>query len=284
MWPMCGAEHYDDPVSPGRYREPYSAKNRPAGYRGPDLDAWVWRRKQRAWARRPFRLVSPSRWLAQCARESALLGRNPCLVIPNCVDTEVFKPLDRRVAREILNLDPDKRYILFGAMSGTSDPRKGFHLLQPALALLAARDGIAGRTELLVFGAPRPAQPPELGLRAHYLGNFHDDVSLALLYNAADVFAAPSMQDNLPNTLVEALACGTPCVAFAIGGMPDLIDPGETGSLAEPFSAEDFARGLLAALGGDANVRRHCRERACERWSPARVSEQYHHLYLDVLS
>ncbi len=248
MWPFSGAEHYDDLQHPGRYEQGYARATRPVEYRGLDLDACVWRRKQHSWRDKRFHLVSPSNWLADCARRSALMKHQPCTVIPNCVDTDVFKPIDRRLARQLLNLDPDKRYILFGAMSSTSDPRKGFHLLQPALQQLAQRPGINGTTELLVFGASEPANPPDFGLPARYLGSFHDEVSLALLYNAADVFAAPSMQDNLPNTVVEALACGTPCVAFAIGGMVDLIHASADGVLMAPFDAEQFCSGLHDVL------------------------------------
>lgn len=248
MWAFCGAEHYDDLEHPGRYRLGYRPDTRPPGHSGPDLDAQTWRRKQRAWAKLRLHLVSPSRWLAGCAAESVLLGHQPCTVLPNGVDTAVFKPVDRRLARGILNLDPAKRYVLFGAVSSTTDRRKGFHLLQAALQQLAAQPNIRQDTELLVFGAYPPSRPPDLGLPTHYLGHFHDDASLALLYSAADVFAAPSLQDNLPNTVVESLTCGTPVVAFDVGGMPDLIENGHSGFLAAPFQTESFARHLSGAL------------------------------------
>jgi glycosyltransferase involved in cell wall biosynthesis len=279
MWPFSGAEHYDDIQYPGRYRHEYTRHNRPPRYSGPDLDAWVWRRKRRAWAERSFHLVSPSCWLAGCAAESALMARQPCCVIPNCVDTDIFKPIDRRLARGILNLDPDRRYVLFGATASTSDLRKGFHLLQPALCSLARQPGIGANTELLVFGAPTPERQPDLGLPVHYLGTFHDDMSLAVLYSAADVFAAPSMQDNLPNTLVESLACGTPCVAFSVGGMPDLVEPGITGYLAEPGNPESFMRQLLAALQQRPLGREAARNKALRTYSSILTANRYKHLY-----
>lgn len=278
MWAFCGAEHYDDLDHPGRYLKGYTAANRPASYQGPDIDARVWRHKQKAWAGKRFHLVSPSQWLAGSARQSALMGHQPCTVIPNCVDTNVFKPIARRAARKILNLNPDKRYILFGAMASTSDRRKGFHLLQPALQQLAQRDGIGGSTELLIFGANAPAQPVNLGLPAHYMGILSDDISLALLYAAADVFAAPSMQDNLPNTIVEAMACGTPCVAFALGGMTDLIEPEKTGALARPFEVPDFCDALARMLQIPPS-RARIRHAAVERYSPTRAAQNYARVY-----
>ena len=283
MWAFSGAEHYDDLDYPGRYRESYTAANRPSGYSGPDIDAWVWRRKQKAWAEKRFHLVSPSRWLADCAKQSALMGQHSCEVIPNCVDTDIFKPLDRKAARNILNLDTDKRYILFGAMSSTSDRRKGFHLLQPALKRLSERAGVAGNVELLVFGARAPVSPPDLGMPAHYLGTFHDDVSLALLYNAADVFVAPSLQENLPNTLVESLACGTPCVAFALGGMLDLIEHGITGMLAEPGDSDSLARCLFEVMKQPPS-RVEIRQKAMQAHEGKLVAAQYSALYRNMLA
>lgn len=283
MWAFCGAEHYDDLDHPGRYRQGYSPDTRPPGHSGPDLDAQTWRRKQRAWAQLQLQLVSPSQWLARCTAESALLGHLPCTVIPNCLDTAVFKPIDRRLARGILNLNPDKRYVLFGAVSSTSDRRKGFHLLQAALQQLAARDDIRNDTELLVFGAHAPAQPPDLGLPTHYLGHFHDDTSLALLYSAADVFAAPSLQDNLPNTVVESLACGTPVVAFAIGGMLDLIQNKSDGYLASAFDVSEFSGHLRASLSESLQMRRSCATTLSSRPSDD-CAIQYKNIYQLLVS
>lgn len=283
MWAFCGAEHYDDLDHPGRYLKGYTTATRPASYQGQDIDARVWRHKKKAWAGKRFHLVSPSKWLATCAAQSELMRHQPCTVIPNCVDTAVFKPIDRAQARQILNLDPDKRYILFGAMASTSDPRKGFHLLQPALQQLGLRDGIHNTTELLVFGASAPAQAVDLGLPVHYMGHYHDDISLALLYSAADVFAAPSMQDNLPNTLVEAMACGTPCVAFDIGGMPDLIDDNTTGALATPFQVDSFTQALDHMLQSPSD-RETIRAKALAKYSSAAASEQYGRVYEQAIA
>lgn len=282
MWPFCGAEHYDDLDHPGRYLKGYTAASRPASYQGPDIDASVWRHKQKAWAGKRFHLVSPSQWLASCARQSSLFGNQHCTVIPNCVDTDIFKPIDRRIARQILNLDPEKRYILFGAMASTSDRRKGFHLLQPALKHLAQLENIRNSTELLIFGASAPAQPEDLGLPTHYMGHLHDDVSLAILYAAADLFAAPSMQDNLPNTLVEALACGTPCVAFALGGMTDLIKNGVTGNLANPFQVSSFSDGMASILQAPPSSE-SIRNEALKRYSNGAAANIYRQLYADAL-
>lgn len=284
MWPFSGAEHYDDLQSPERYQHGYHATSRPTEYSGVDLDAWVWRRKRKAWSGKTFHLISPSRWLADCAGKSALFAHQPRTVIPNCIDLGRFYPIDRRQARAILGLREDRRYILFGAMSSTSDQRKGFHLLQPALKRLAEQPEIAADTELLVFGASTPLTPPEFGLPAHYMGHLYDEVSLALLYSAADVFAAPSMQDNLPNTLVESLACGTPCVAFNLGGMPDLIIHQSTGYLAPAYDSIQFAEGLVHILQQPRDtIRTSCRTHAESNYSENTVATRYLALYCKIL-
>ena len=138
---------------------------------------------------------------------------------------------------------------------------------------------MAGKVELLVFGSQAPQSPPDFGLPVHYLGTLHDDISLALLYNAADVFVAPSLQDNLPNTLVESQACGTPCVAFDIGGMPDLIDHGVTGYLARPDNAEDLAKQIFNVLFSQNVPRENMRQKAMRTYSEAVVAAQYENLY-----
>lgn len=283
MWPLCGTEHYDDLTNPERYKKGYTTTTRPSSYRGPDIDAIMWRHKQRAWAGKRFYLVSPSLWLARCARQSALMSNQPCEVIPNCVDPRIFKPLERQIARRLLNLDPQKKYILFGAMASTSDRRKGFHFLQPALHCLAKDQEVFQNTAVLIFGSSAPEQPLDFGLSAHYVGHLHDDISLALLYSAADVFVAPSLQDNLPNTMVEAMACGTPCVAFAIGGMPDLIEQDKTGALAQPFIISSLSQALAHILKSPPS-RETIRLAAMERYSPNRSANSYAQVYSRVMS
>jgi glycosyltransferase involved in cell wall biosynthesis len=248
MWAFMGTEHYDDLDHPGRWRAPYAATTRPAGYRGPDLDAWVWKRKAELWAGKSFHLVAPSHWLARCAQESALMGGQPCEVIANPLDTEGFAPVNRIEARRMLGLPLDRKLLLFGALGATSDRRKGYDLLVAALKLFEQRHDAGQDTEIVVFGGDRTGEIPGLGLKSHFLGTFRDEVSLRVVYSAADVFVAPSRQDNLPNTVAEAGACGLPTAAFDIGGMRDLIANGETGALAPAFDTQALADGICRLL------------------------------------
>ena len=280
MWPFCGAEHYTDDSPEARWRSGYKPSNRSPLDSGLDLDRLTWRRKSSAW-QRPIPLVSPSNWLATCARQSALMSAWPIAVIPNALDTEVFKPLDRAFARNVLNLPPHEKLIVFGAVDGGRDPRKGFDLLQEALVRLAGRPG-SENTSCLIFGQSQPSAPPELPLPTRWLGRIHDDQTLALIYNAADVMVVPSRQENLPQTATEALACGCPVAAFNCTGLPDAVEHQRTGYLAEAYDTADLARGLLWLLDGP--IRRQilgaaARERALRLWAPQVVATQYLETY-----
>jgi glycosyltransferase involved in cell wall biosynthesis len=277
MWPFMGAEHYDDFDCPGRWRTPYSASNRPPNHRGPDLDARTWARKARAWSGKTFHLVSPSRWLAGLAKESALMGNQPCSVIPNPLDTHVFAPVDQAVARRILGLPQDRKLILFGAIGATSDLRKGYDLLVSALQALEQNHPDT-QAEVMVFGGPRAGEIATVGMKSHFLGEFHDDLSLRIVYSAADVFVAPSRQDNLPNTVVEAAACGLPTVAFDIGGMSDIITDGATGALAHPYDTAAMATKISRLLNSPVS-REVVRDGAVAKFAPHTTIPEYQELY-----
>jgi len=178
--------------------------------------------------------------------------------------------------------------VLLGAVGGTNDPRKGADLLLQALQVL--RSQVPGtaleQLELVVFGQSRPANPPALGFPIHYSGRLHDDLSLRLLYSAADVFVIPSRQDNLLNTGLEAHACGTPVVAFRTGGLVDIVADRVTGALAEPFDPASLAAAIRWVLE-DRQRRQQlgaaARQRAEQLWDPARVAGLYAGVYRQAL-
>lgn len=283
MWAFTGGCHYDEGC--GRYQESCGACPQLASNREADLSRRIWRCKRHAWRGAPITAIAPSRWLAECARSSGLFRNNRVAVIPYGLNLSHFKPQEKRVSRALLSLPEDRPLILFGAVRGTSDPRKGFQQLQLALQQLALTRRIE-EAELVVFGASCPAEGDDLGLPAHYMGSLHDDISLSLLFASADVFVAPSTQDNLPNIVLEALACGTPCVAFRIGGMPDMIEHTENGYLAEPFVTDDLASGIAWVLQDDERWHRlshRAREKAEQEFTMERQAQEYMALYAEVL-
>ena len=280
MWAFCGAEHYTDDI---RWREGYRRDNRPVLEARFDLNRWTWQRKRKHW-RRPMHIVTPSRWLADCVRESALMRDWPVTVVANPIDTKRWQPLEQRLARGLLGLPADVPLLLFGAMEGGRDPRKGFDLLTHALKHLRNAPRARG-LELVVFGQLAPQSPPPLGFPIHFTGHMYDDFSLCALYSAADALAVPSRQEAFGQTASEAHACGTPVIAFDIGGLPDIVGHEHTGYLAKAYDTQDLARGIVWVLGQrDAGrLGEQARERAVTRFAYPVVAKQYQEVYAQAL-
>jgi len=280
MWAFCGAEHYTTGL---RWQEGYNAGNRPEYETGFDLNRWTWRRKVKHW-RKPIQIITPSCWLAECVRRSALMHDWPVNVIPNAIDTDRWCPLERSRARELLRLPGDVPLLLFGAMKGGNDPRKGFDLLLESLSLLRGQAD-ARQLELVVFGQLAPEQRQDAGFKIHYMGHLHDDLTLRVLYSAVDALVLPSRLDNLPNTGLEAQACGTPVVAFDIGGLSDIVEHQHNGYLAKAFDTEDLADGMLWCVrrADERDLSERSRERAMGKFSHQVVAAKYRGLYESLL-
>jgi glycosyltransferase involved in cell wall biosynthesis len=285
MWPFCGGEHYAPDDELARFRVGYRANNRPPGERGPDLNRRTWEAKRAQWAQQGFTIVSPSRWLADCARLSVMFAGAPTYVIPYPMEMEdLWREVPRAAARQVLRLPLHKKLILMGADGGVADPRKGGDLLRAAVARVVAQS--AGDVELMIYGQGQPLNGETWPCPVHWLGVVRDDRVLALAYSAADVMVVPSRQDNLPNTALEAQACGTPVVAFDIGGLPDIVAHGETGWLAKAFDTDDLAAGIRWVLDDQPRWKRlsdTARAKALEKYSPRAVARQYAHVYEQVL-
>lgn len=243
MWPMTGGCHYAGRCT--AYRSGCGRCPVLGSGDANDMSHALWLRKNLAWAGKPFSVVTPSRWLADCARnEGTLFAKQPVSVIANPIDIDVYAPGDRRAARRRFGLPEDVPLIAFGGTRAVQNPVKGFALLHEALHRMGRSD-----VHLAVFGSGEEVRHSiALDLPVHLLGNLKGDAELADIYRAADVFALPSVQDNLPNTVAEALSCGTPVTAFRIGGVPDMVLDGINGMLAEPFDTADLARALAACI------------------------------------
>jgi glycosyltransferase involved in cell wall biosynthesis len=186
-------------------------------------------------------IVSPSQWLFKLCSNSLLLGRFTNICIPYGVSIDVFKPTDKEKARQALSLPIDKKIILFTADSLT-DKRKGFAYLITALRMLEQGD-----TVLCTMGKGYVTTD----LPVCNLGFIFDEHQIALVYSAADIFVITSVEDNLPNTVMESLACGTPVVGFDTGGIPDMVRNYETGLLAEAKNAFDLKEKIYWLLMHD---------------------------------
>ena len=249
-----------------------------------DISYRIFLRKQRSWKDLPLTIVTPSRWLADKARSSALFNGRRIEVIPNGIDTHRYKPMEKKIARELLSLPQNKKIILFGTMNAFTDLRKGIHHLQKAILILSERYHQKEDVEIVVFGASKPAGEQPFSLKTYYMDRLYDDISLSLLYASADVFVAPSIEENLPYTIMESLSCGTPCVAFKIGGIPDLIEHKGNGYLAAPLDPKDLAQGIYWVLEDEKRHERlssRAREKVIEEFDIKLISRKYMEMYYE---
>ena len=228
-------------------------------------------------------IVAPSRWLADCAHRSAAFRDCRVEVIPYGINTTEFFPVPMTEARAKLGLDPDRTYVLFGA-DGGGELRKGAAELRAAFQHLLAIHPTPEKLTLLCFGTMNE-QFAALGEKTHALGYLKTAEQLRLAYSAADVFALPSLEDNLPNTMLESLACGTPVAGFDVGGVPDLVLPGVTGALARAGDPQSLANALLEIIRDPAHARtlgQNGAHRIASHYTARAEAEAYRALYPTV--
>lgn len=205
-----------------------------------DTSALLWKLKQATYQHANLVLVAPSTWIMHQAQRSPLIGHFPIHHIPNGVDTSIYRPMQQE-ARAALGIDSSARVVLFAAQN-LETGRKGGHLLRQALEQI---QNIPSATLLLIGAGAVQAIP---GWDVISIGFTQDDHTLAQVFSAADVMALPTLADNLPNTILESMACGTPVVGFAVGGMPDVVKHIDTGYLAAPNDVDDLSHGLRTLL------------------------------------
>ncbi len=243
---FTGGCHYDGEC--GRYREGCGSCPQLDSRNPKDLSRKVFLRKSRILERissADLRIVTPSRWLGERAAESILLNRFRRSVIPYGIDLCEFAPRDRIESRRMLGIPADRKVVLFVSQS-ISNRRKGLHYLLDALGEIRESD------PPLVVTLGGGELGGRLGLRHQSLGLIRENRLLSIAYSAADLFVIPSLQDNLPNTAIEAMACGVPVIGFAAGGVKEIIRDGETGLLVPPGDSSALARAIAALLDDDA--------------------------------
>ncbi len=267
MWPFNGGWHYDEALVTSLQKI---------------LSDRVLNRKKNTYPKiRNMTVIGLSKWLQTCAYESNIFEGKKIINLPNPIDSERYKPFNKKDAKELWGLPKNKKLILFGAIGATSDPRKGFKELIDALSKLRLNDAA-----LVVFGSTRPEQSFDIDCEVHYMGELLDDISLVTLYSAVDVMVVPSLQENLSNAIMESLSCGTPVVGFAVGGNSDLIEHKQTGYLAKPFDTEDLARGINFILNADnySALSKKARNKVLCEFDSRLVAQKYIGLYERIIA
>lgn len=280
MWYFTGICHYAgncDRYEKGCFHCPLLTR----GGVFTDLAKKVWERKAEMYKDANITFVGCSQWMANMAQRSALARNHKVVSIPNAIDTELFAPHDKTEARKKLHLPLDKTLLLFTCQRIT-DPRKGFSLLVEAIkALLRQQPQLKDKLTIVVVGGDSSKAQDLLPLPVRMVNYLHDEQSMVGLYNAADIYVTPSLQDNLPNTIVEAMACGLPCVGFNVGGIPEMIDHEVNGYVAEYRNSEDFARGILWTIDPERHDKLsvEARSKAEETYSEQHIAHLYNNIY-----
>lgn len=285
-WPFCGVCHYFFECEEYKYH--CGCCPLLHSEKANDLSHRVWRKKAEIYKGLNIHVVTPSRWLGECAKQSSLLGRYPVTVIPNCLDTDVFQPIEEEKVSQrwsdLTHIKANKPLVLFGAVNAAKDKVKGFSHLLSVLSILEA-NGHADDFELVVFGAKLSELGMDLRIPVHFVGYVGDAKELVSLYNLASVMVVPSITENLSCAIMESLSCGTPVVAFDIGGNGDMIGHQRNGYLAKEGDDADLAEGILWCLGNNADNRLGCagREKVLRNYTFDAVCRQYVELYQQVL-
>ena len=254
---------------------------------GPDdLSHSGWLKKADMYsATKNISFVACSKWLGGVAQQSSLLKDYNIQAIPNPIDTTIFSPKKKDGIRAKRNIDPNKKIILFGA-ANINDRRKGISYLVDALQLLKLNYKIDEQVEMVIFGKNKSFDTASLPFRVHELNLITSQQEIAEVYSMADVFVTPSIEDNLPNTVMESLSCGTPVVAFDTGGIPEMVDHLQNGYLAKFKDSNDMAKGLYEMLyaADPAGLMQNARNKVLSEYNNQTVAGQYINLYQSLLA
>jgi len=286
LWPAAAICHYARGCN--AYKTGcHSCKLLPGGGSAHDLAYKIWQRKKNTYAHGNIVFVACSHWLEGLAKESRLLEGQHVTSVPNAIDTNIFCKKDKREARMQAELPQDKRIILFVSQRVT-DERKGMRYFIEAIDhLTMAHPELKEQAVVAVLGAHAEELGKQLtSLPMHQLGYVSDAKRIADIYNAADVYVLPSLEDNLPNTIMEASACGVPCVGFKVGGIPEMIDHQKSGYVAKFRDAVDLANGMSWVLqeADYEALSRACVHKVAINYSQASVSLKYIEVYNQAIA
>jgi len=258
----------------------------PGGGSNNDLSARIWKKKQQMLEGQRIKIVTCSQWLGSEAKKSALLSRHYITTIPNPIDTHRYHPSDKLKARQSLGL-PEEGHIILFASQRVTNPYKGMQYLIDACKLMASQHpDCCNHTSVAILGGHAEEIADKLPFPTHALGYVNDEQRIVAAYNAADVFVLPSLSENLPNTIMEAMACGVPCVGFRVGGIPEMIDHQQNGYVANFRDAADLAKGIHYVLdeADQQALSNNCLQKVAHNYSQQSVAKKYIEVYDTILS
>lgn len=249
-----------------------------------DLSSKVWNKKASLFSTKKLNIVCCSEWLAKTAQKSSLLQNANIQNIPNPISLIDFKPKDKTEIRTNLEIPTEDFVLLFGA-ANINDKRKGFVYLLDALKLLNERDQISKKITVAIFGKAKDFDTSQIPFQVVNLGQISSLEKMTEVYAMADLFILPSLEDNLPNTVMESLACGTPVVAFDIGGIPEMVEHEKTGIIVDEISAETLANGILKAIESH-DIEKwssNARHKVEEEYNQQTVAQKYIQVYNNII-
>lgn len=285
LWPATGICHFTlgCEAYKGQCRKCFFL---PGGGSATDLSTRVFNKKKKLYYNSGIHFVACSKWLGSSAKQSSLLTGLQLSVIPNPIDTHVFCPKDKRAARLHSTLPEDKHIILFVSQRVTME-RKGMAYFIKAISLLAERHPeMKENTAIAILGGRADEVVSQLALPSFPLGYIRNERQLVDVYNSADVFVIPSLDDNLPNTIMEAMACGVPSVGFKVGGIPEMIDHQKNGYVANFKDADDLAAGIHWVLdeADNEDLKKRCVQKVMSCYSQRSVAMKYVEVYNQALA
>ena len=274
MWPFTGichhaglCNHFEKECGLCPYLRTPSEK---------DISYTTFLEKQAAYSLGKIHFVACSKWLNELALKSPLTYNHTVSAIPNPINTTTYRPKDKTSLRKLMNLPIDKKIILFAAAK-VSDKRKGIDYLIEASKILSKKEN---NYMFLIAGSNGEQISSKLALPAKN-ANYVAQEEMPNMYNVADVFVTPSLQENLPNTIMESMSCGTPCVGFSIGGIPEMIDHKQNGYIAKYKDAEDLASGLKWILDetDSTELSEKARQKVMNNYSESQIALRYLEIY-----
>jgi glycosyltransferase involved in cell wall biosynthesis len=272
MWPFTGGCHYTGGCE--KYKKHCGTCPQLKSSKKKDLSYKIFEKKKNFSG---ISVICLNRWMKKCVKESELFSNGKVDIIPNGFNLDILKPRNRELGRKKFNLPLNKKIILFGAVS-VDDERKGFIYLEKALNRINNQDYVG-----VIFG--KCEKKIDLKIDTYYLGNIKGEKEISLLYSSANVFVCSSLEDNLPNTLIESMSSGTPVVAFEIGGIPDIIDHKKNGYLAKPFDVDDLGRGIEWCIEDkkrNDQLGKNAREKVLKNFSQEVVSQKVVSFYKKI--